>query len=70
MSDHKCHAEGCEEPVEPKFLFCKPHWAAVPLEIRKRVLTTYRKGQCRRKNPSKEWVSAARAAVNSLMVTA
>lgn len=56
---HKCHAPGCKTPVPPRLFMCRPHWKALPADLRERVEQHYRSGQCDDKNPSKEWVIAA-----------
>ena len=41
---------------------CKDHWFKLPYEIRERILATYKPGQETKKNPSTEYIEAARAA--------
>jgi hypothetical protein len=49
----------------PASLFCcKPHWFALPRAIRREVWRTYRKGQEVDKNPSPEYLAAARMALD------
>lgn len=63
---HSCHATGCKAHVPPQMWGCKKHWFMVPTEIRDRIWRTYRVGQCDDKNPSKEYLEAAREAVVSV----
>jgi len=60
---HECHAIGCRVPVRPELLMCPKHWRMVPYSIRVRVCLTYRPGQATEKNPSREWIDAARKAI-------
>lgn len=32
---HHCHAEGCEVPIEPGYLLCRPHFMALPNSLRR-----------------------------------
>lgn len=41
---------------------CKLHWFALPREIRREIWRTYRKGQEIDKNPSADYIAAARKA--------
>lgn len=66
MSAHVCHAEGCEKAVRPELLMCRLHWFMVPMSLRVRVLRAYRLGQCDDKQPSADWITAARAAINAV----
>lgn len=60
---HHCHATNCEVPVKPEYLMCRGHWAMVPSNLQRRVWRTYRRGQCDDRNPSREYLFAARDAV-------
>ena len=61
--EHTCHARGCDVPVPPEMLMCKPHWRTVPRSIQRIVWATYRSGQCDDRSPSKAWHQAADAAI-------
>ena len=61
---HRCHAAMCSVPVQPRFLMCRRHWALVPNELKLAVLRAYRPGQCDDKQPSREYLEAARRAIN------
>ena len=63
MSEHKCHAIGCQVNVDPKFLLCPAHWRLVPFPLKKRVWQHYRRDQEVTKNPSKDYLNAAKAAI-------
>lgn len=60
---HTCHARGCDKHVKPELLMCLKHWRMVPRAIQRAVWATYRDGQCDDMSPSKEWHSAASAAI-------
>jgi hypothetical protein len=66
VSAHKCHARGCEKTVPPRMLMCLPHWRAVPRQLQAAVWATYRPGQERDKDPSPEYLDAARAAIEAV----
>lgn len=59
---HTCHADGCTQEVLPKLLMCANHWRMVPRELQREVLRYYRPGQEKDKQPSPEYLVAARAA--------
>ena len=54
MSDHNCHAIGCEQPVQPRMLFCLGHWKMLPKALQTAIWNTYRRGQERSKNPNEK----------------
>ena len=60
---HTCHATNSTTPVPPTMWGCRKHWSMVPMAIRKRILATYRSGQCDDLSPSAEYCQAARDAV-------
>lgn len=61
-ADHTCHAPGCKTPVPPKMFACRVHWFALPKAFRDWIWATYKPGQEITKNPSMEYLNAARAA--------
>jgi hypothetical protein len=63
---HTCHAEGCDKSVRPELLMCRLHWFMVPARLRRLVLLHYRRGQCDDRQPSSDWLAAARAAINAV----
>lgn len=63
---HHCHAKKCKVPVKPELLMCYKHWKMVPKDIQNRVWKYYRPGQCDDKDPSKEWLDAADAAIDAV----
>ncbi|MBD6620837.1 hypothetical protein FNW02_35080 [Komarekiella sp. 'clone 1'] len=65
---HKCHAFGCDEHIHPRFLMCAKHWAMVPKRSQTKVLKTYRKGQEIDKNPSNEYLFAAKEAIQAVQI--
>ncbi|WP_181070918.1 hypothetical protein [Candidatus Manganitrophus noduliformans] len=46
--------------MPPKFWGCKAHWFALPKTLRDRIWATYRPGQEITKDPSPEYIAAAR----------
>jgi hypothetical protein len=66
VSVHRCHADGCSRPVPPELLMCLRHWRLVPGPLQKAVWRTYRRGQEVDKNPSTEYLDAARNAINAV----
>lgn len=60
---HTCHAHGCETAVEPRMLMCPMHWRMVPSILKQLVWDNYRPGQERDKNPSAEYLAAAKGAI-------
>lgn len=63
---HTCHAKGCEALVAPKLLMCLKHWRRVPRELQRAVWASYRPGQEVDKKPSREYLEAARAAIEAV----
>lgn len=68
MTEHHCHALGCDRPCAPERLMCVQHWKRVPAAQRQEVWNHYREGQCRDKNPSLAWLIAARRAICSVAI--
>ena len=66
MTAHTCHARGCDRAVPPRMFMCKDHWFALPKPMRDAIWDTYRPGQERTKDPSLEYLGAAKDAVNWL----
>lgn len=58
---HHCHWPGCDKQVPPAVWGCKPHWYALPKELRDRIWRAFRPGQEKTMTPSREYVLAARA---------
>lgn len=63
---HHCHAKLCTTHCRPELLMCPKHWRMVPAILKRRVLATYRRGQCNDKSPSLAWHEAADAAIASV----
>lgn len=59
---HTCHAIGCDVPIPPALFMCKPHWFAVPTELRRQIQSHYRPGQEISKDPSPQHIEVATAA--------
>lgn len=66
MSQHLCHAVGCNIRVPANRLMCAPHWFMVPADMRRRVWQTYRFEQEIDGKPSKAYRDAAREAINAV----
>lgn len=66
MMTHTCHATDCTTAVPPEMWGCKKHWFMVPKALRDAIWRTYRVGQCDDLNPSREYLTVARAAVVSV----
>jgi len=66
MSEHFCHAKACEVVIPPKMLMCKRHWFMVPADLRKAVWREYRPGQEVGKEPTAEYLGAARNAIEAV----
>lgn len=64
---HTCHLPGCERPVPPKLLFCKPHWQMVPEHLQRAVYRHYRPGQEVDKRPTRAYLEAALAAIEAVV---
>lgn len=58
-----CCAENCTRQVSPERLMCAQHWRLVPPALKALVMHTYRPGQVKDKNPSPDYLEAARRAI-------
>lgn len=56
---HHCHWPGCTQQVPPAVWGCKPHWFALPKDLRDRVWRAYRPGQEVDLTPSREYLQVA-----------
>lgn len=65
---HTCHAIDCDVVVPPRLLMCARHWRMVPRALQNTVWATYVPGQEARKDPTREYLHAARAAINAVAV--
>jgi hypothetical protein len=63
---HLCHAQGCQVEVPPKLLMCKRHWRMVPKPLQEAVWATYRPGQERSKDPTREYLQNAAEAIRAV----
>ncbi len=59
---HTCHAIGCNRQVPAQAIMCRPHWFMVPKPLREEISLTYRPGHEIDKEPSAEYLDAARRA--------
>lgn len=53
---HRCHAIGCSTPTTPEMFMCPVHWKMVPQLLKDAIWSTFRKGQCADKRPSRAWI--------------
>ena len=60
---HTCRARECTVNVKPEFLMCGQHWKMVPRKIQAAVWANYREGQCDDMSVTREWMTAASAAI-------
>lgn len=60
---HLCHVSGCNVRVNPNKLMCSQHWQQVPLRLQYRVWQYYRPGQELDKQPTHDYIDAAKAAI-------
>lgn len=63
---HYCHAVGCTKEVPRKLLMCIDHWRRVPKKLQQEVWRWYRRGQEEDMNPSQEYLTAAKNAINAV----
>lgn len=61
MNQHFCHWPNCPIEVPPKLWGCRTHWFRLPMSLRARIWRTYRPGQEIDKQPSAEYLAAAKA---------
>lgn len=66
MSDHHCHAMGCNVSTRPEMFMCKRHWFMLPKLNRDQIWATYRPGQCDDRRPSQQYCDAAKSALTVL----
>lgn len=65
---HECHADNCDDPISPRLLMCKKHWRLVPEKFKHRVHKHYRGGQEVDKNPTENYLKAARDCIDYVAV--
>jgi hypothetical protein len=63
---HECHARDCKRNVPPRMLMCGKHWKMVPRHLQDAVWATYMPGQEITKTPSREYLIAAKDAINAV----
>ena len=66
MAEHHCHATGCDTAVPPRLLMCLKHWRMVPQALQDAVWAAYRPGQETTKDPTSQYLAAARAAIQAV----
>src|ERR1700733_6789312 len=59
MTEHLCHAVGCNRPIPPSSHMCATHWKMVPRLIQRLIWIHYRKGQEIDKRPSVNYIATA-----------
>lgn len=65
-AEHRCHARGCTTPVPPRLLMCARHWRMVPKDLQQRVWAHCRPGQEVTKDPTREYLEVAQAAIRAV----
>lgn len=63
---HTCHAEGCTAAVPPRLLMCARHWRMVPRAMQSALWAVYVPGQEARKDPTREYLAAARRCIDAV----
>jgi hypothetical protein len=66
MTQRICHVNRCTNPRGARSLMCREHWAQVPPVLKQAVSAHYRLGQERDFKITREYIAAARAALNSV----
>ena len=66
MTEHRCHAHGCERSVPPSRFACEQHWFTLRKPLRDAIWREYRSGQERDKRPSPRYCAVQRLAVAEL----
>ena len=71
--EHRCHALGCGEPTDPRYLLCPKHWKVLGGKLRVDVLAAYGRGPCRVDTEAsvmatRSWIVAATRAVCDVAV--
>lgn len=66
MAKHYCHAIGCKQEVFARLLMCSRHWRMVTATTQDEAWQHYRKGQDIDKEPSREYLLAARKAIREV----
>ena len=61
---HLCHHPHCQRAVPEAMFSCRPHWYQLPKSLRDAIWAAYVPGQERRKDPTGEYLEAARAAID------
>ena len=62
VAGHTGHWPGCTKEVKPAYWGCITHWYKLPQTIRRKIWLTYRPGQENTKDPSREYITAAKEA--------
>lgn len=66
-TDHpECHVKTCSAPTDGDKVFCMPHWAKLPQEIKERMVDAYRVEKHERGLPNPSWDMALQQAINIL----
>lgn len=57
--NHECHWPGCTKQVPPAMWGCKPHWFALPANLRAKIWAAYVPGQEKTLTPSDAYLKVA-----------
>jgi hypothetical protein len=60
---HHCHAYRCKTATKPELFMCAFHWRKVPAQLKARIWSNYRKGQCDDKRITKKYADAAKESI-------
>lgn len=63
---HECHATGCDVEVPRHMFMCRWHWHRLPKALRDAVWAAYVPGQESRMDPSGEYLTVSRRAIEWL----
>lgn len=67
MSAHTCHRPRCPVAVPPRMFMCRTHWNMLTKDHKNAIWAAYVPGQEIRKDPSPEYLQAARDAITYLV---
>ena len=63
---HQCHATACEHKIPASMWCCRRHWRMVPRAIQNSIWRYYRQGQEDDWKPSRQYLLAAKSAVEAV----
>jgi hypothetical protein len=63
IKTHPCACLNCQSAIPNFMLLCQAHWSMVPSRLRIDVKNAYREGREQRRHPTRQYLSAAAAAI-------